>query len=149
MNKESIYKQVTKNNGPFKYYEDMEGTFFFIALFTLGLGFFFFYTMFVERTYYKNRVALLKILKTKSYNSLSYVETYESRSFGNISYFNLVIDGVTYEITLWHKNNEFTLSGDGHSDYIGLFKGDLINKSLVKDINRYLYEILPDEPKFS
>ena len=88
-------------------------------------------------------------MKTKSYNSLSYVVTHDARGFGNISYFNLVIDGVTYEIILWHKNNEFTLSGDGHSDYIGLFKGDLINKSLVKDINKYLYEILPDEPKFS
>lgn len=148
MNKESIYKQVTKNKGPFKYYEDKEGIFFFIALFTLGLGFLFFYSMFVERTYYKNRITLLKILKTKSYDSLSYVETHESPSFGNISYFKLVIDGITYDISLWHKNNEFTLSGNDYSDYIGLFNGDLLNKSLVKDINRYLYEFLPGEPKF-
>jgi hypothetical protein len=148
MNKESIYNQPVKNKGPFKYYEDKEGVFFFIALFTLGIGFLFFYSMFVERTYYKNRITLLKILKTKSYDSLSYVETHESPSFGNISCFKLVIDGITYEISLWHKNNEFTLSGNGHSDYIGLFNGDLINKSLVKDINRYLYEFLPEEPKF-
>lgn len=149
MDKESIYNQPVKNKGPFKYYEDMEGVFFFITFFTLGVAMFFLYGMFCERTYYKNRITLLNILKTKSYNSLSYVVTHDARGFGNISYFNLVIDGVTYEIILWHKNNEFTLSGDGHSDYIGLFKGDLINKSLVKDINRYLYEILPDEPKFS
>jgi hypothetical protein len=83
-------------------------------------------------------------LKTKGYNSLKYNETWESPYYGKISYFSLVIDNRTYEIQWWHKKNEIVLSGN--SDYIGLFEGDLINKSLVKDIIKYLYEFLPEEP---
>ena len=148
MKKLENYKESPVDVGPFKYYEDYEGLFFIISFLTICLAFPFFYGVFTERTYYKNRITLLKILKTKGYNSLKYKETWESPYYGKISRFSLVIDNRTYEIQWWHKKNEIVLSGKecGNSDYIGLFEGDLINKSLVKDIIKYLYEFLPEEP---
>jgi len=144
MKKLENYKESSVDVGPFKYYEDYEGLFFIISFLTIYLAFPFFYGVFTERTYYKNRITLLKILKTKGYNSLKYNETSTLYHYGKISYFSLVIDNRTYEIQWWHKKNEIVLSGN--SDYIGLFEGDLINKSLVKDIIKYLYEFLPEEP---
>jgi hypothetical protein len=144
MKKLENYKESSVDVGPFKYYEDYEGLFFIISFLTICLAFPFFYGVFTERTYYKNRITLLKILKTKGYNSLKYNETSTLYHYGKISYFSLVIDNRTYEIQWWHKKNEIVLSGN--SDYIGLFEGDLINKSLVKDIIKYLYEFLPEEP---
>ena len=148
MKKLENYKDSFVDVGPFQYYEDYEGWFFIISFLTICLAFPFFYSVFTERTYYKNRITLLKILKTKGYNSLKYNETWTSPHYGKISYFSLVIDNRTYEIQWWHRKNEIVLSGKGcgNSDYIGLFEGDLINKSLVKDIIKYLYEFLPEEP---
>ena len=96
----------------------------FLSIITLMGAFLIMYECFFEPHYWKNRWRLNRYLN-KGLVKVEYLRTPPLN--GNIKIYNLKIDNTDYSLWIW--NNEVISLND---DYIGLFNGSLITKTLNK-----------------
>jgi hypothetical protein len=133
----------------FKHYNNQPVWFAISAILTSTLSFLFFYDYFIERTYYKNRKLLIKLLKS---NELKWIEV-GRQVFENDRVISYVFEyqGKKYEI--WKFNNkEISLNqaiqdviDNGvnieQNDLIGLFMGSIQAKIQVRKIIKLLNKV--------
>jgi hypothetical protein len=115
-----------------------------MMIFTLALGFFFFYVRFFERKYYLNRKLLLYLLRNKEI-TLKYIGPI-GKSW-DIDEYQFEYHDKTYIIWHFYKKGEFTLDlGEykttlkmffGKEGLSGLFIGDFVEYFRVKKILKY------------
>jgi hypothetical protein len=84
-----------------------------VSILTLSIGFYLFYEYFFCHHYWHNRILLFKKLKRREWYPVS------SRNlFGDIQEYMLNNGG---RVWVYKDRKVLTYSGDGYSDYIGLF----------------------------
>jgi hypothetical protein len=103
-----------------------------IFVLTLGLGFKWWYDIFVERRYWLNKKLLLKYLN----ESLINFDSVKLLHFTDINIYELKFD--IFNIWYYEKHKRFTLDlGKGHADLVGLFTSVKASQKLNSKITKY------------
>jgi hypothetical protein len=105
----------------FKEYPDRDGLGFFLSIVLIFTPFLFCYERFFQRSYFKNRKALIKALKS---GKCELVSTRAMPFDSNIIEYIIRYNGEEIRVWHWHQHNSITALS-GRSEGIGLFIGSL------------------------
>ena len=125
----------------FKEYRNYNLSFLILWVISFGVAFFW-YDFFLERTYYKNRKALIRILRDRSFTSL--IETDYLAFQGDIKTYTLNIKDESYRLWVWNTLEEKDRISLGE-DLIGLFAPTPFAKKDHKNIIKLIKEIIKED----
>jgi|LakMenE18May11ns_1017448.scaffolds.fasta_scaffold9703586_2 hypothetical protein len=112
----------------------------FLTIFTLGIPWIFFYEMWAEPHYWKNRWKLHRLLN----KGLVKVGHLKTRSFygDHLTIYSVYIEDIEYSVWIY-ASGEMTLDCAGlrNNDYIGLFAGSVTTKLLNRIAVRKLKQL--------